>query len=213
MHLGPRPTPSLEPAIQHALRQARTYQIHALPDWPYRQPREQERERWKQAAFSSARSPTSRSFAGSDFSSKYGFRLLNAWAKRPWAVTGSHTIQFQNLFWRIDAHDCDIREAEPAEHKTTVRKAGSLHTSVFEITSAKGVDTSTYQSPPASQKEQFETENPGKKSTTRKDNIQANKIQPTKDWRQIHTKSKIQTPAMLFLRNKWAIVTSIIRTP
>ena len=111
MHLGPRPTPSLEPAIQHALRQARTYQIHALPDWLYRQPREQGRERWKRAAFSSARSPASRTSAKSDFSSGYGFRLLNAWAKRPWAVTGSHTIQFQNLFWRIDAHDCDIQRS------------------------------------------------------------------------------------------------------
>ena len=54
-------------------------------------------------------------------------------------------------------------EAEPAEHRTTVRKAGSLHISVFEITSAKGVDTSPYKSTPAGPKGQSENENPGKK--------------------------------------------------
>ena len=111
MHQGPRPIPSLEPAIQHAWRQAMTYQIHVLPDWPYRQPREQERERWKRAASSSARSPLSRSSEGSDFSSRYGFRLLITWAKRPWAVTGSPTSPLPGSCWRIDPHDCDIQRS------------------------------------------------------------------------------------------------------
>ena len=131
----------------------------------------------------------------------------------PGVWQGAELVHFNAHVGALTPMTATFSEAEPAQHRTTVRKAGSLHTSVFEITFAKWVDTSPYKSTPAGQKANPRLKIQAKRSTTRKDNIQENKNQPTKYWRRIHPKPNIQMPLMLSLRNKSAIFTSTIRNP